>query len=568
MNTRSCLVLLLFPCLSSALATGQTPGPDTWILDERIMAYDGGPDDKFGSRVAISGDTLLIGTPYDDHNGVDSGSAYVYVRTGSGWTPQAKIDGGAVADDEFGHAVALEGDVAVIGAWGDDDLGFGAGAAYVFTRSGSTWTQQTKLTASDGGDYYNFGNAVDLSGDTVVVGSSSAGGLGAAYGAAYVFVWSGSIWRQEAKLEADLPVVSSRFGTSVSIHGDTVMVGATLYPPGGRVYVFERAASVWSQQAVLEASDGEYGNTFGMSLSLDGDTVLIGAPGEDDLCPGNPNCHSGAAYVFERSGSSWAEQDKLLASDPHKDAWFGWSVSLRGGTALIGAPESWNPDPYTGSAYVFGRLNSSWSQQYEIVAGDAAHSDFFGTSVALEGNSALIGAPGRGLIDLGAAYVYRRGGPPGELYCFGDSGSGTPCPCNNDNDGSVPESGCANGVHASGAQLTGSGVASITSDTLVLTCTSQEPFNSGLYFQGNNDASPGLLWGDGLQCAGGFLVRLQVRQADMWGDSSTTVGIAAKAGNVSAGEVKHYQCWYRNPAASPCGSQFNASNGYKVIWTP
>jgi hypothetical protein len=156
-------------------------------------------------------------------------------------------------------------------------------------------------------------------------------------------------------------------------------------------------------------------------------------------------------------------------------------------------------------------------------------------------------------------------------YCFGDLGSGTPCPCGNDNDGSVPESGCANGVFASGAHLTGSGVASLSADTLVLATTGLEPSNSGLYFQANNDLSPGNIWGDGLQCAGGQLKRLGVRFSDATGYSDTSgypQPISVKAGNVMAGDTKYYQCWYRNPMNSPCGWDFNSSNGYAVTWLP
>ena len=159
----------------------------------------------------------------------------------------------------------------------------------------------------------------------------------------------------------------------------------------------------------------------------------------------------------------------------------------------------------------------------------------------------------------------------GTAYCFGDPGSGTPCPCGNDNNGSVPGSGCANGVFASGAQLTGSGVASVSADSLVLATTGLEPSNSGLYFQANNDLSPGNIWGDGLQCAGGQLKRLGVRFSDGSGYSDTSgypQPISVKAGNVTAGDTKYYQCWYRNPIGSPCGSDFNASNGYAVTWLP
>ena len=161
--------------------------------------------------------------------------------------------------------------------------------------------------------------------------------------------------------------------------------------------------------------------------------------------------------------------------------------------------------------------------------------------------------------------------PPGYGYCFGDPGSGTPCPCNNDNDGSVPGSGCGNGAFASGAQLTGSGVARITGDTLILATTGLEPSNSGLYFQANNDLTPGIVWGDGLQCAGGQLKRLGVRFSDANGYSDTSgypTSISVRAGNISPGDTKYYQCWYRNPLNSPCGSDFNASNGYAIAWLP
>ena len=164
---------------------------------------------------------------------------------------------------------------------------------------------------------------------------------------------------------------------------------------------------------------------------------------------------------------------------------------------------------------------------------------------------------------------------PGTGYCFGDPGSGTPCPCANDNDGSVPGSGCANGGFASGAKLTGSGVASISADTLVLSATGLDPNNSGLYFQANNNLSPGFIWGDGLQCAGGALKRLGVRFSDATGASDTsawTTPISVWAGNVVAGDTKHYQLWYRDTSGGqPCGAgvnDFNSTNGYEVVWGP
>ena len=175
-------------------------------------------------------------------------------------------------------------------------------------------------------------------------------------------------------------------------------------------------------------------------------------------------------------------------------------------------------------------------------------------------------AAGVTIIELGPAVGVR--------FCFGDIGSGTPCPCANDNDGSVPESGCANGVFASGAQLNGSGTASLSADTLVLATTGLEPSNAGLYFQADNDLSPGNVWGDGLMCTGGQLKRLGVRFADGSGYSDTSAWstpISVRAGNIMAGDTKRYQCWYRNPLYPPCGTgvnDFNASNGLEVVWAP
>ena len=169
-------------------------------------------------------------------------------------------------------------------------------------------------------------------------------------------------------------------------------------------------------------------------------------------------------------------------------------------------------------------------------------------------------------------FIQPYGGPePGTAYCFGDPGVDAPCPCGNDNDGSTPGSGCANGFFSTGARLSGRGRASSITDTLVLVATGLEPNNSGLYFQAENDLTPGSPWGDGLRCAGGGLVRIGVRFSDENGTSDTSgfaQPISARTGNVTAGDTLYYQCWYRSPSGSPCGSGFNLSNGYSVTWTP
>lgn len=175
-------------------------------------------------------------------------------------------------------------------------------------------------------------------------------------------------------------------------------------------------------------------------------------------------------------------------------------------------------------------------------------------------------------VRLSVVYLYCVGPPePGAGYCSGDPGSGTPCPCSNDNDGSIPGAGCANGLYASGSFLTGSGTASLANDTLVLHGHHTEDDQFGLYFQADNDLSPGIVWGDGLRCAGGDLRRLGTRLADGTGYSNTSGysnPISVLAGNVSPGDTKCYQLWYRAPLSSLCGQFFNASNGYKITWQP
>jgi len=222
----------------------------------------------------------------------------------------------------------------------------------------------------------------------------------------------------------------------------------------------------------------------------------------------------------------------------------------------------------TGAVRIFRNLTPAYGNG---VSYDAGTYRSIGVSFEFGGIGSGAGTNGIDLMRVITDFFGLTDDPVGVPYCFGDPGSGTPCPCSNDNDGSAPGSGCANGVFASGAQLTGTGVASLTADTLKLATTGLEPSNSGLYFQADNDLSPGTVWGDGLQCAGGNVKRLGVRFSDATGHSDTSgypQPISVKAGNILAGDTKYYQCWYRNPASSPCGSDFNASNGLAVTWTP
>ena len=381
----------------------------------KLLADDGATNDFFGFSVALSGDTAVIGAfrDSDDVKGVDSGSAYVFTRSGTNWSQQAKLtaDDGA-ANDTFGGNVALSGDTAVIGALRDDDEvnGVDSGSAYVFTRSGTSWSQQAKLTADDGAAGDEFGYSVALSGDTAVIGAARDDDdvNGVASGSAYVFTRSGTNWSQKAKLTADDGAAGNVFGISVALFDDTAVIGADLDDNkgnnSGAAYVFTRSGSTWSQQAKLTADDGAADDIFGIRVALSGDTAVIGAARDDDK-----GDNSGAAYVFIRSGTTWSQQAKLTAADGAANDRFGTRVALSGNTAVIGAILDDDKCDNSGSAYVFTRSGTSWSQQAKLTAADGTADDVFGWSVALSGDTAVIGAPTSIFVfpgGTGSAYVF------------------------------------------------------------------------------------------------------------------------------------------------------------------
>ena len=395
----------------------------------QLLASDAAAGDNFGNAVAVSGSTAVIAAVYDDHaGGTDAGSAYVFVRSGGTWIEQAKLTAAdAAAFDYFGSSVCISGDTVVIGASRDDPGGApGAGSAYVFVRSGGLWTQQAKLTASDAAPNDYFGRCVSISGETVVIGADRAdhaGGIDA--GAAYVFVRSGAIWTQQAKLTSFDAAPGDYFGHSVSVSGDTAIIGAYCddqwsWTNAGSAYVFVRSGGNWTQQSRLTAPDAAAYDQFGFSVCLFGETALIGAYADDHA----GGADAGSAYVFVRSGTSWTQQAKLTASNAAAGDSFGYSVSLTGDTAVIGAyTDDHAGGTDAGSAYVFVRSGTSWAQQANLAASDAAPGDRFGVSVSASDDWIVIGADladNAGKSNTGSAYVFDRSCQTlGDLNCDG-----------------------------------------------------------------------------------------------------------------------------------------------------
>ena len=397
-NLLPVLLSLLFILLAASAINGQAPLQVTNEI-AKLLALDGEAGDRLGFAVAVSGDTAVVGAPHDSDN---AGSAYVFVRNGTSWDQQAKLlasDG--VAGDVFGTSVAVSGDTVVVSAKGDDDNGNHSGSAYVFVRSETSWSQQAKLLPTDGTPLDQSGVGVAVSGDTVVLGADGHP-EGDNTGAAYVFVRSGTSWSQQAKLLASDGEVADQFGISVAVAGDTAVVGATVDDNHtGSAYVFVRSGTVWSQQAKLLGSGAT--SHFGLSVAVSGDTAVVGG-GDLDGVGG-----SGAAWVFVRSGTSWSQQAKMLPSDGAQGDQFGGRVAVSGDVAVAGASQDDDQGTNSGSAYVFRRNGTSWSQQTKLLASDGAQDDWLGAwSVAVSGDTVVVAA------DLhddqgensGAAYVF------------------------------------------------------------------------------------------------------------------------------------------------------------------
>ena len=319
------LLMLAWP---TASARGQCDPEEV----AKLTASDAAAHDWFGDSVAVSGDTAVIGAEHDDGAASDSGSAYVFVRSAGVWTQQAKLTAlDAARGDYFGSSVAVDGDTAFIGAILDDDHGNRSGSAYVFVRSAGVWTQQAKLTASDGAAGDDFGFSVAVSGDTAFIGIHYDDDNGYNSGSAYVFVRSGGVWKEQAKLTASDAAGGDYFGHSVAVSGDTAVhrgVRGQRRWPRFRLGVCVRAYGhhlvAGGQAHRVRCSGGDY---FGVFVSVSGDTAVIGAPLND---------RSGSAYVFVRSGGVWTEQAKLTASDGEAGDWLS-RVSASGDTAVIGA---------------------------------------------------------------------------------------------------------------------------------------------------------------------------------------------------------------------------------------
>jgi hypothetical protein len=422
------------PIYAADPAPGDLPVNDwetiqSLLPNDYFKASNTGTLDHFGAAIAVDGDTVVVGVHFEDsaatgvngnqadNSAFNAGAVYIFTRTGGVWSQQAYLKASNTgASDNFGYAVAIDGNTVVVGAYGEDSATTGvngnqadnsatnAGAAYIFTRTGGVWSQQAYLKASNTGANDNLGFAVAVDGDTAVVG---------AYG---------------------------EDSAATGVNGNQADNSAG---NAGAVYVFTRVGSVWSQQAYLKASNTGANDRFGAAVALDNNTTIVGAYGEDSAATGvngnqadNSASEAGAAYVFTRVGSAWSQQAYLKASNTGANDGFGLAVALDEATAVVGAygedsaatgvngNQSSNAASDSGAAYIFTRTGSVWSQQAYVKASNTQASDYFGYDVAIEGDTAVVGAyqedsavtgingnqADNSATDAGAAYVLVRTG--------------------------------------------------------------------------------------------------------------------------------------------------------------
>ena len=391
-----------------------------WMHEESFVSPEPSVHDGFSLALAVDGDVAVVGAPLDDtvctppKNWCDSGAAWVYERVGTSWRPPQKLLPGDLDEKwSFGRAVAVDGNTLLVGATGVDLPGVWlAGAVYVFERGPDGWRESARLTASDPGTQDDFGGAVALEGDLAVVGARLDDDAGRSSGAAYVFERVDGVWSEVVKLRASDAAESHELGLSVALSGETVLASAhgdaTRGPYSGAAYVFVREGGVWVEQAKLLALDWSAWDSFGYAVALSGDTAVIGAPGCNDQCSWDPHGGSGAAYVFQRTGTSWSQQAKLLAIGGGCEEKFGYEVAVWGDAAVVGIPRENRVEWNSGSARLFERTGKVWSETQTLVPHLQERKDQIGETLAMSATTILVGARGAAF-GLGAVSEFRFG---------------------------------------------------------------------------------------------------------------------------------------------------------------
>ena len=411
-----------YPSLANAIGTSQD---DTFVaeLEQEINNPSPVATDYFGSAVIVSSDgsRLIIGAYLEDTGASAAGSVYIYSRSGTTWGLEQEIlNPSPVISAFFGRRVSInsDGSRVIIGAERDDVTAIdAAGSVFVYSRSGTTWTLEQEINNPTPVTIDWFGYSVDINSDgsRIIVGAEREDTGASAAGSVYVYLRSGTTWTLEQEINNPTPVASDYFGTSVSIDsdGNRVIIGARLEDTGasaaGSVYVYSRSGTTWSLEQEINNPTPVASDEFGHSVNIDssGSRVIIGTPYEDTGADA-----AGSVYVYSRSGTTWTLEQEINNPSAVIDDWFGYSVDINsdGLKIIVSAYLEDTGADAAGSVYVYSRSGSTWSLEQEINNPSPVASDYFGTSVSINGDGTLvsIGAEREdtGADAAGSAYVY------------------------------------------------------------------------------------------------------------------------------------------------------------------
>jgi hypothetical protein len=545
-SIRAAIAAIIVPMASTGLAQ------QAYLKGTSVGAYH-----EFGSSIAMSGDTLIVGELAFTDFSSSYGAAHVFQRNGATWSHQAILSQSSSQSwGYFGYAVAISADTAVVGT---------LEGVKVFVRTGATWSEQAHLTSSNGEPGDGFGLSLGISGDTIVVGArserSSASGVNGnqadngapGAGAAYVFVRNGTTWSQQSYLKASNAAKGARFGASVGISGDTLVVGATggFFSPStpvnpGAAYVFTRNGASWAEQAYLPDPNAQNYDAFGLSVAISDETVVVGSL-------------ASAAYVFRRNGMTWS-QHAVLSVPNGPATGFGFRVGVHGNSVIVGAPfdassatgVNGNPldnsAPESGAAYLFVRNGTTWTQEAYLKASNTEAGDKFGSAIAITGSELVVAAPfedsgatgingnqnDNSVNSAGAVYAF-------EAPCGGVSPYAEGCPGSG---GVVPT------LDASGCAAVG--------DSLVVNVRNGVPFAPGVLILGTSRASIPIGFGCSAVVAPLPLTGLALAGLSANGDLAFGGTLAPHV----AGTMTTMQVLLLD-AGAPGG--FSASNGLEVI---
>lgn len=569
MNLRFAPAIALCATLGLLLSHPRPAQAQTTSTESASLTSAGSPGSVgFGAPLGVSGARLFVGAPRGDASVPGGGEVQVF-QLGASPLLEALLGANDLAtDDGFGSALDPSGETVAVGAPGHDAGGADAGAVYLFRWDGAAWILEQKLQAPSPETGAAFGTAVCLDGERLIVGESHRTvGSDLQRGRFYVFERSGGAWSQVFEASGNGSGADDRVGYAVALLDDVLAASAldASVQSEGAVYVYRRSAGGWAQEQKLTGSHPFF-STFGNAIQLVGNRLVVGDP------YGGQN-GGGLVHLFTHSGIAWSLEAELHTFYPAALDQLGVRVDLVGDRLLAAAPGSNIWGNFTGAAYLFEFDGLAWRETYRMITSTPTNAWFcFPNAVALVGEQVLLGAPCAG---ASPEQVLFYDLPPlvGTPLCAGD-GTGSPCPCGNESDPAYGL-GCNNGFDR-GAGLWGAGSAGVAADDLRLTVnfTIHGPFPQGgqpvVLFAGRSALNGGLgtPFGDGLRCVGGQVRRLGTQAGlptqgiSLWGP-----GFAGQLG-VVPGDTRHFQAWYRDSVASPCGQGFNTSNALGVVFAP